>query len=98
MFVAIDVNNWLAGYGHGVDSKPAARATGQRRQLDHSSTGLIEWMVQWAIPKLISMLAFFYIGRMLTSDVDLLPAHFGGKNQNKRDRGGRHELHEWARG
>ena len=31
--------------------------------------------VQSAIPKLISMLGSFYIGRMLTSDVDFLPAH-----------------------
>jgi hypothetical protein len=34
---------------------------------------------QWAIPKLISMLGFFYIGRMLTPDVDLLPTHLRAK-------------------
>ena len=55
-------------------------------------------IVQRAIPKMISMLGGFYIGRMLTPDVDFASNPPEGKNQNERDRGGRHELHQWAPG
>jgi hypothetical protein len=50
------------------------------------------------IPKMVSTLGFFYIGRMLTLDVDFLPTYSRGKNQNERNRSGRHELHRWAPG
>jgi hypothetical protein len=36
-------------------------------------------MLQQAIPKVISMPGFFYIGRMVTPDVDLLPTHLRAK-------------------
>lgn len=39
---------------------------------------------------------FFYIGRMLTLHVSLPPTHLRAKNQNERDRSGRHELHQRA--
>jgi hypothetical protein len=45
---------------------------------DFSAAG-VEGIVQRAIPKLISMLGFFDIGRMLTPDVDLLPTHLRAK-------------------
>jgi hypothetical protein len=45
-----------------------------RNQLAHFSTPDADRIVR-VIPKVISMLGFFYIGRMLTRDVDLLPAY-----------------------
>jgi hypothetical protein len=49
------------------------------KQLADFSAAGVDGMVQRAIPRVISGLGFFDIGRMPTPDVDLLPTHLRAK-------------------